>query len=68
MPEATPVSTPLVAPIVAMAALALLHVPPLALFVNVDVVPGHALNVPDIVPGLPFTVTTRVASVPQPVE
>ena len=60
VPGATPVTTPVVEPTVAIPGVPLLHVP-LPELVNVRVKPTHTLAVPLIAPGFEFTVTTVVA-------
>jgi hypothetical protein len=64
MPEAMPVTMPVAEPIVAVAVLLLIHVPPPAA-VSVVVSPAHAIAAPDIA-GSGSTVSTRV--VKQPVD
>ena len=56
----TPVTTPVVAPTLAMAALLLLHVAPGVVVLNVVVLPTHTFGVPLIGPGNGFTVSTVV--------
>jgi hypothetical protein len=46
VPEATPVTTPVVEPTVAIAVLLLLHVPPDVALLSVVILPGHTLAVP----------------------
>ena len=67
VPAATPVTTPVRVPTVAMDVLRLLHVPPVAVSISVEVVPTQNDVVPVIADGVEFTVTTTVAAVPQPV-
>jgi hypothetical protein len=57
IPSATPVSIPLVAPMVAIEAFAVFHVPPFDGFVNVIVDPSHTTEGPAIASGSAFTVT-----------
>ena len=68
MPADTPVTTPVVALIVATAVLLLLHTPADELLFNVIVLPTQTLNGPEIGPrtGLLFTTTTCVAVPTQP--
>ena len=68
MPAATPVTTPVKEPTVAIEVLPLLQVPPVALSVSVVVVPIHRVAVPPIALGVRFTVTILVAALPQPFE
>ena len=56
VPVATPVTSPVVASTVAIAALALLQVPPVVVLLSSVVVPWQALNVPVIAAGVGFTV------------
>ena len=55
----TPVTVP-VLPIVAMAVLLLLQLPPVVASVRVIVVPADTVSVPPIVAGIGLTVTTAV--------
>ena len=66
VPNATPVKSPVVDPIVATAVLLLVHVPPVDELVRVVVEPLHTVVVPAIAAGEGFTVTIVVA-VPQDV-
>jgi hypothetical protein len=50
VPAPTPVTTPVVVLIVAIAVLPPLHVPPVAAADRVVVEPGHTVNDPEIVP------------------
>ena len=61
VPVATPVTIPLVEPMVATDGLLLVHVPPVVGSVRVVVAPTHTNGVPPIVPGAVLTVTTAVA-------
>jgi hypothetical protein len=65
VPFATPVTTPLPDPIVAIDVLLLLQAPPGAALLNDVVEPVHTVIVPVI--GKLDTVTILVAAVPQPV-
>jgi hypothetical protein len=56
VPAATPITTPVPEPTVATPVLPLLQVPPLALLLNVVVLPMHTDAVPVIVAGTGFTV------------
>ena len=58
-PAATPATTPVAVPTVAIAALLLLHTPPVVAFVKEVVAPWHTSGVPVIVPAFAngFTVT-----------
>lgn len=67
-PPATPNTSPLAEPIVATEVLALSHVPPVALFVQVVLAPMHTPVEPEIVPGVPTTVTTAVLKQPPAME
>lgn len=64
VPALTPVTMPVVEPMVATPVLPLVHMPPPVASVTVVVAPMHALNVPPIAAGLAFTVTTVVALQP----
>jgi hypothetical protein len=66
VPEVTPVTTPVVDPIVAFPLL-LLHVPPEVVLLRLEVSPMQTCGVPVIAAGSEFIVTAAVASVPQPV-
>lgn len=59
VPAATPVTMPVDDPMVAMAGLLLLHVPPVVASVKVDVPPTVVVVVPVMTAGMGFTVTTR---------
>jgi hypothetical protein len=61
LPAATPVTIPLLVPIVARVTLLLVHVPPAVASVSVVVKPTHTLAVPLIDAGSGLTVTTAVA-------
>lgn len=63
-PEATPVITPLVAPIPAMPGDAELHVPPDGVQVSVNVMVGQTASTPVMGPGIGFTVAIAVAEHP----
>lgn len=66
VPGAIAVTTPVPEPIVATAALPLVHVPPVVAQVRVVVFPLHTLSVPAIGAIYRFTVTVLVAcAVPQ---
>ena len=65
VPILTPVTMPVAAPTVALAALLLVHVPPPGEDVSEVDVPIHALSVPPIAPAAAATVTTRVAAQPR---
>jgi len=58
VPEATPVTTPVVPSIVATLPLLLLHAPPLTACVSVVVLPTHTLAVPPIDANAALTVTS----------
>jgi hypothetical protein len=60
IPDVTPVTTPLAAPTVAIAAFALLHTPPGTLLVSVTGQPAHPVAGPAIEAGTPLTVTSAV--------
>ena len=64
VPVLTPVTMPVDAPTVALAALLLVHVPPPGVDVSVVDVPIQAVSVPPIAPGAAATVTTRVDAQP----
>jgi hypothetical protein len=64
VPPATPVTTPLVEPTVAIAALLLLHAPPDTVFDKAEVEPAHADNVPDIDDGVLVILTAAVLTQP----
>jgi hypothetical protein len=55
VPAATPVTVPVVDPIVASAVLLLVHVPPVVASLNVSVAPGQIAPAPVIDAGVPFT-------------
>ena len=59
-PTVTPLTTPLNESIGAIAGLLLLHTPPPAASLNVDVLPVQIFIVPVIAGGLGFTVNTAV--------
>jgi hypothetical protein len=67
-PPDTPVTTPDVLPIVAIAVLSLVHIPPLMVFTKPAVVPTHNDVLPNIVPGSGSTVITKAAGIPQLVK
>lgn len=67
VPAETPVTTPVVASIVAIEGSALVHVPVLVVFVSVVVAPSHTVAVPPIAATVPTTVTVLVAVGVQPV-
>jgi hypothetical protein len=60
VPADTPVTIPVVAPIVAIGKLVLIHVPPGVRSVSVIVVPGHKADGPAIVAGNGFTLITAL--------
>jgi len=64
VPDVTPLTTPVVEPMVATEVLVLLHVPPDVPSVNVVVLPAQTEVVPEIVAGTAFTVTTAIARQP----
>jgi hypothetical protein len=66
VPVAIPVADPLRLPIVAMAVLMLVQVPPLILSIKIIVEPVHTLPGPDIIEGKGLMVTTFVAMQPVP--
>ena len=68
VPADTPVTTPVVALMLATPVLLLLHTPPDELLLNVVVLPTQTLDMPEIGPntGLAYTVTTCVAVPTQP--
>lgn len=59
-----PVTTPVLAPIVAITVLLLLQVPEPVVLDNVVVLPTHTVGVPVIVAGIGLTVTTLVTIQP----
>ena len=63
MPEATPVTTPVVEATVATVAPALLQVPLLVMSVKVVVAPAHMVGVPPIAAGNELTVNVVVFTV-----
>lgn len=68
MPVPTPVTTPFDEPMVAIAVLELLHVPPLLVVLKVEVAPLHNVRLPVILPGSGLAVSILVAvAVPQEV-
>ena len=64
MPEATPVTTPHVTPIVATEVVLLAHVPPGVQSDSVIVDPAHTLSSPPIAAGPVLTVNVCVAEQP----
>lgn len=64
VPALTPPTPPLVAPMVAVEALLVLHVPPVVASVSVVDAPTHTLAVPDMAAGSGLTVTVRVTKQP----
>ena len=64
LPAATPVIEPLAEPIVAMAVLLLLHVPPVVASVSVVELLLQTVPAPDILPGLGLTVNKAVVKQP----
>jgi hypothetical protein len=64
VPADIPVTTPVVAPMVAIAGLLLLQVAPTVVVLNVVVLPTHTLVVPVIGPGNGLTVTVAVVMQP----
>jgi hypothetical protein len=64
VPVVIPVTIPVLAPIVATPGVPLVHVPPVAVLVSVDVPPAQILSVPAITSGVVFTVTIAVAIQP----
>jgi hypothetical protein len=68
VPEATPVTTPLLLPTVAIEVSVVLHVPPLAVLASVVLRPSQTLAVPVIAGGNAFTVTTAEVLHPPPRE
>ena len=66
VPAATPVTTPVAEPTIALDVLLLTHVPPDSAFVSVAEAPMHTVDGPEIVPGEVDTVTT--VAVEQPVS
>ena len=67
VPPLTPLTIPDDVPTVATAVLLLLHVPPIALLLNVVVDDWHTVIVPVIDPASGVTLTGLVAAEPQPV-
>jgi hypothetical protein len=63
VPAVTPVTTPVPVATVAIAGLALDHVPPAVALLSVVVRPGQTINVPVIAAGAVFTVTVVVTGV-----
>lgn len=66
VPAATPVTTPVDEPIVAIVVLPLVHTPPGTALLNVVTAPTHTLEVPVMGVGNGFTVITFVAMQPAP--
>lgn len=66
-PAATPVTTPVEEPTVAIDPLPLLHVPPAVASVRLDVEPAHASVVPEIPTGNGLTVIGVVVIQPVPI-
>ena len=64
VPALTPVTNPVLEPIVAMPVLPLLHVPPVVALARVDVVPAHIAVAPVIAAGSGFTVIIVVVIQP----
>ena len=64
MPGATPFTTPVVAPIVAVGVLLLVQVPPGLASPNVSVDPVHTVDGPLIGAGVGFTVIGKVVAHP----
>lgn len=64
VPNAMPLSNPLVEPIVATAVLLLAHIPPGIAFVSVVLSPAHIRSTPEIGPGTRLTVTTAMVAQP----
>ncbi len=62
VPTVIPATTPVAAPTEATDVLPEVHVPPVIGLVSVVLVPEHKEAVPEIVPGVAFTVTVRVAT------
>ena len=67
-PGEMPLTTPVPEPIVAMAGLLLLHVPPVVALLRVVVKPGQTLVVPVIAVGNGFTVNVTVFRQPVAIE
>ena len=67
-PPATPVTTPVLEPAVAIAVFPLVQIPPGAGLVSVMDAPAHTRVGPDMPGGGRFTVTIFVAMQPAPVE
>ena len=65
VPAATPVRTPVVALIVAIAALLPFHVPPEVVLANVVTALTQTVELPDIAAGAANTVTTAVCKQPE---
>ena len=61
MPTATPVTTPVAEPTVAIDGFALTQLPPADALVSVVLVPTHTFSPPEVAPGSGFTVTVLVA-------
>jgi hypothetical protein len=59
-----PVAIPDEEPIVATAALLLVHVPPVGVLLRAPVLPTHTSSIPEIVAGVAVTVTSRVIKQP----
>ncbi len=68
MPNATPDTTPDIEPIVAIAVLLLVHLPPDTPFVRVMVEPTHNALGPPMAVGAVLTVITAVTAQPMPKE
>lgn len=64
MPAVTPVTTPLLLPIVATPVAPLVHTPPLVPSVSVVVAPAHNVVVPVIATGLAFIVVVTIVKQP----
>ena len=64
VPVPSPVTIPVADPMLAIAALLVLHVPPLGAADRVVVLPVQALSVPPILPGVAETVTCLTAAQP----
>ena len=68
MPPLTPVTTPVVEPMVAIPVLLLLQAPPEVASVSVVLAPEHTDGVPDIDDGAELTVTDVVTKQLAPIE
>ena len=61
VPAATPLTTPVVLPTLAIVVVLLLQVPPRVVMAKVVVEPEHTVAVPVILPGVVYTLSVLVA-------